>query len=95
MVACVQAGSGENWAGGAFAACCGTDGGWSVLALQDCVNKTIARIKSKLEREDKRVLNHVVYGLRSSRRSVDGQGPAALPFHGLYLGYNSPSEAHQ
>lgn len=36
--------------------------------LQDCVNKTIARIKSKLEREDKRVLNHVVYGLRSTRR---------------------------
>lgn len=41
-----------------------------VQASKDCVNKTIARIKSKLEREDKRVLNHVVYGLRSTRRSV-------------------------
>jgi hypothetical protein len=39
-----------------------------LFQLQDCVNKTIARIKSKLEREDKRVLNHVVYGLRSTRR---------------------------
>lgn len=37
-------------------------------SLQDCVNKTIARIKSKLEKEDKRVLNHVVYGLRSTRK---------------------------
>lgn len=36
--------------------------------LQDCVNKTIARIKSKLEKEDKRVLSHVVYGLRSTRK---------------------------
>jgi hypothetical protein len=38
------------------------------IRLQDCVNKTIARIKSKLEKEDKRVLNHVVYGLRSTRK---------------------------
>lgn len=37
---------------------------------QDCVNKTIARIRVKLEREDHRVLNHVVYSLRSSDRSV-------------------------
>ncbi len=43
----------------AFVCCC---------CLQDCVNKTIARIKSKLEKEDKRVLNHVVYGLRSTRK---------------------------
>jgi hypothetical protein len=39
-----------------------------VISLQDCVNKTIARIKSKLEKDDKRVLNHVVYGLRSTRK---------------------------
>lgn len=38
------------------------------IRLQDCVNKTIARIKSKLEKDDKRVLNHVVYGLRSTRK---------------------------
>jgi len=61
------------------AACCAIDSGWSLPALQDCVNKTIARIKSKLEREDKRVLNHVVYGLRSARRLVGGPGPAAPP----------------
>jgi hypothetical protein len=35
---------------------------------QDCANKTIARIKAKLERDDKRVLSHVVYGLRSQRK---------------------------
>jgi hypothetical protein len=34
------------------------------------VNKTIARIKQKLERDDKRVLNHVIYTMRSSDRSV-------------------------
>eukprot|EP00878_Enallax_costatus_P007491 GHUV01007846.1.p1 GENE.GHUV01007846.1~~GHUV01007846.1.p1 ORF type:complete len:543 (+),score=179.67 GHUV01007846.1:941-2569(+) len=41
-----------------------------VQASKDCVNKTIARIRVKLEREDHRVLNHVVYSLRSSDRSV-------------------------
>jgi hypothetical protein len=32
------------------------------------VNKTIARIKAKLERDDRRVLAHVIYGLRSNRK---------------------------
>ncbi|KAF8058408.1 hypothetical protein HT031_005532 [Scenedesmus sp. PABB004] len=41
-----------------------------VQASKDCVNKTIARIKQKLERDDKRVLSHVIYSLRSSDRSV-------------------------
>jgi hypothetical protein len=40
------------------------------VPLQDCVNKTIARIKQKLEREDKRVLNHVIYTMRSSDKLV-------------------------
>jgi hypothetical protein len=40
------------------------------FVLQDCVNKTIARIKQKLERDDKRVLNHVIYTMRSSDRAV-------------------------
>uniref|UniRef100_A0A383W3D1 BTB domain-containing protein n=1 Tax=Tetradesmus obliquus TaxID=3088 RepID=A0A383W3D1_TETOB len=42
----------------------------TVQASKDCVNKTIARIKQKLERDDKRVLNHVIYTMRSSDRSV-------------------------
>jgi hypothetical protein len=37
---------------------------------QDCVNKTIARIRQKLEKDDRRVLRHVTYGLRSSDRAV-------------------------
>jgi hypothetical protein len=41
-----------------------------LVPLQDCVNKTIARIKQKLEREDKRVLNHVIYTMRSSDKLV-------------------------
>lgn len=44
--------------------------GFCCCSIQDCVNKTIARIRQKLEREDHRVLNHVVYSLRSSDRSV-------------------------
>lgn len=48
-----------------------------VQASKDCVNKTIARIKQKLERDDKRVLNHVIYTLRSSNREVQQVGGGA------------------
>eukprot|EP00879_Flechtneria_rotunda_P007709 GHRR01008082.1.p1 GENE.GHRR01008082.1~~GHRR01008082.1.p1 ORF type:complete len:625 (+),score=228.53 GHRR01008082.1:277-2151(+) len=41
-----------------------------VQASKDCVHKTIGRIRQKLEREDKRVLNHVIYSLRSSDRAM-------------------------
>jgi hypothetical protein len=51
--------------------------------LQDCVNKTIARIKQKLEKEDKRVLNHVVYCLRSNSKAVQQvwRGPRGSCHH--------------